>query len=488
MNLLAKIWIGLLTITSLFIFSCSDPTEIGLELNPDAISARLVFEEFTLPVENIFIDSLISSNSSRLLIGKKSDDIYGSVSSSAMIRLSSETSSLIPLVYDIKTTVETNPPGVTVDTVSWQYHVFDSLVLNLEYSSVNTSDSLYLPQSITVHQLDDELLTGVYYLSKFDTPMLPAEPENIFNFVVDKDSLNDALVKANEEPYYILQRRLSDNLGRQLYDIVRNDKTNEKMRTEFKGIGIVPGDNNTSLIGFNPNGLSGVTLHYHIMEEDTTGEITVARDSLEVLFNFTGAGAYYNRIKTDRTGSLIGDNIKGHLEGFETGDGKAYLNSVAGIYPRVSLDPLHEFLSRYNQEEGEYVQVAKAEILINTSKNSGNYNPNVNNTRFIFLKENTNSSSINLGVNDVDTNLLININGTLSTTREELKNVLIADYNAESSSYQASLTYFLQNFQNIEDIQLEGITLMPSDLGIPSSSIIDQSDVKLRLYYAETSN
>ncbi|MFY0625339.1 MAG: DUF4270 family protein [Reichenbachiella sp.] len=473
MNLLAKIWNGLLIIAGLFIFSCEDPSDIGLALDPDALSTQISYKEITLTAENVFNDSLKTSNTSVLLVGKSQSDIFGTTESTAYVRLSTDNSSLSPLDTD----------GVT------QYYVYDSTVLTLQYFSVN-ADHVANTQTISVHQLEDQLISSVSYLSRFDTPYMANDPDDTFDFKIDKEDLDEALENPLDTPNYQLTTHLSAFLGQQLFDIVESNETQELLRDDFKGIAFVSDPNNDALIGFNAGGGTNITVHYHIMEETEDGPV-VDTDSLGIVFSLTSANARYNKIEVDRTGSLIGANIGEDLATFETGDGKVYMNPATGIYPKVSLQPLYDFFEEESGETGQPILISRAELVVTSALNDGEYRANNANFRMLFMNEGKQVNTSGLIIGDLVSSIVSTDIGYLGGSQAPL----IASFTDSLTDYRASMTFFIQLVENGDvyssidaegnKVRLESFSLMPSDIQIADYSVIDLSDIKLNLYYAQ---
>ena len=463
MNLLAKNWMGLLITATFFIFSCEDPSEIGLELAPDALSVDVIFEEIELSAENVFVDSIRTQNNESLLVGSTTSDIFGTTTSIAHVQLTALTTALANL--------EESDDFV-------QSHVFDSAVLTLEYNYVNTPD-ISQEQTISVHKLDDHVYSGVYYLANFETPILPSDPDDVFTFTVDGDSLNDALANFEDTISYTLNLKLSETLGTELYDIIQDENTTELVRDQLKGIALVGGETNTVMVGFSPRGQTKLRLHYHIIEDDLAGNISVPYDSLFVDFSFVTAGARYNQINTDRSSSLIGNHISDNLEEFDTEDGLVYLMPGSGIFPKISLQPLKDFYSRFDPSQGEFIQISRAEFVIQTSNTDTLYQKNPVDLRFMFMNDGQQVNTTGLATQDINSTLVLQDVGYQLNTQQ----ALLAGLNEETFQYNGVMTYFVQL---IEDgtIDVDKLALMPSNFNTMDRSVFEIDVIKLRIYYA----
>ncbi|UXP33110.1 DUF4270 domain-containing protein [Reichenbachiella agarivorans] len=473
MSLLDKNCLGLLTFAAFFIFSCEDPSEVGLGLDPDGVASGVFYEEIYLPAQNVFIDSLRTSGNTRLLVGSVTDDVYGKTSAMSYNQLST-TSGIQSLGFKLDT-VSTSP--LVVDTL-WYSYVVDSTVLTLGYDYIHSKESIKA-QTIRVYEVDDQLFSGVYYLSKFNTPILPLEAGNEFSFVPRLDSIVNETVDTVK---FYLKREWGDRL----FDIARQSNRATLLATDFKGIAIGGGDDNTSIIGFTSTGYTALNVHYHIVGPDSNKADSVYFDSLAVNFSLSASAAKYNKITTDRTGSLIGTGIT-NLGNFDVDDGNVYLNAAAGIYPKIDMQPLVDFL---RGDEQELIQINNLEFELPTDGEETTLDEKVSQVRLYFVGDSTQINVQGLTTNDIyNTGVLKDI-GYLTGALDLLSLAI----DTTSFSYRGAATFFGHSIANgyifaePEDVNEEvynKVVVMPVDLGKVNQTVIPKDGIKVKVFYSK---
>lgn len=466
MNLLDKIWLGLLTFTTLTIFSCEDPSEVGLGLDPNGLKSGLFYEEIVLPAQNVFIDSLVTNSDVRMLVGNYTDSIYGTTNALSYNRLSTS-SILTALTFEID--------SETTDTTYSEKYIVDSAVLTLQYhdiKTINANNSITSQQTIKVQQIGDQLFSSVNYLSTYDMPLLPVEAGNEFQVSFRLDSLENETVDT-------VKLYLANSWAESLFDIFVEDNTNDVLFNEFKGIAISGDENNSSLISFTPGGETALRVHYHIeaIEKGTSigDSIYNSFDSLSTIFSLTTT-ARFNGVIHDYSSSIIGPAIRDDLESFDVGDGNIYLNSLAGVYPKIDMQPYLDFLSR---EENEFIQINSFEFDLPTYLNSALYDKNAENIRFLLTGENNKINTAGLLSGDLFTTAVLSDLGYLSGFQD----IMTASLDSTSLSYIGVGTFFSQEIKN-EEIEIDNLILMPSDLTMPRHSVISQDGIKLKVFYS----
>ncbi|MGL1887507.1 MAG: DUF4270 domain-containing protein [Reichenbachiella sp.] len=467
---MAKIWTGLLTITALTMFSCEDPSDVGLGLDPNGLKSGVYYEELSLPSTNVFIDSLKTNGDARILVGSITDVTYGRTSAVSYSQLST-----VSTIIGLSNTADTIfNQSDTVIIVTDQSYVVDSAVLVLRYNDISATDTSSL-QTFRVQQLDDQLFSGVYYLANNVIPLVALDPDNETIRSIRTDSL------ILETPTYdTLQLPLSDSWANTLFDISLESDRNTILSQEFKGIAISGGENNTALISFNPTGETMLKVHYHIEASkhlsETEDSVYISSDSLAVDFSLTATNARYNGIITDRTGSLIGAAIQDNLADFDTGDGNIYFHSLSGIYPKIDMEPLLDFLAK---PENEFVQINRFEFEVPTDASQLAYVDNVADMRFLLISEGGQVNHKGLVSGDLYSTAVLTDGGYLGGSQS----IMSAPIDSANSYYSGVSTFFAQQVEN-GTIDLDQLIMMPSDITAPKQSVIPKEGIKLKVYYS----
>lgn len=468
MNLLDKNWLGLLIIAAIAFFSCEDSSDIGLNLDPDGIRLDVLYAELPLEATNVSIDSIRTSGDTRLLIGRDVDPVFGEINSSAICRLS------------YINAVTTGPASLMddMDEDGKQIYFIDSAVMYMKIRKVHTS-SFSAEQTLNVYQLADTIFPGPSYLSKFETPYLTDQLEAQFNLVLNEDSIRDFVAKDSLQ--YVVKTRMSDDFAERIFGYMRDDSESatSKIIYDYKGIAIVGDPANTALIGFSPSDSTGIRIHYHIRDhyvEDSQEKDSVYLDSLTLNLVMNGAGAYYNRVSLDRSGSLMsaaGDPY----ESFLADPDNIYLQPLSGIYPKVDMDTLVKFLAA-----NPAIQINRMEFDMETTENS-KYQGNVQDLRFVYVDEEDgsriNATSLSSQFFLFEAAILTD-NGYLANIPEPQ----LATLDETSMKYSGFPTFFAQLVES-DQIEVDHVILMPRDVTTPDFSIFDrETGFKIKLYYS----
>lgn len=450
MTLLDRMCRPLLLAAAIFgLLSCEDPSEVGLSLNPDGTPINVLFEEVVLPSTNVFIDSLRTDGSNRFLVGKYNDPVFGNTESSAFTQLALS-----------KFTFERKADSLTTDGKQIFDYEIDSVILQLRYNYFH-SDNFTQEQSINVRQLNDTLFNNVFYLSKF--PPISDENSTLYgqgNFTVNPEV--DSLLKIN-----------LDVFGEKTLEFLRASSvgsiSSDSIVNQLKGIALVPGQNNSALLGFDPTHAdSKLSVHYKIKQVENVQQDSTILDSLSIQFNFASA-VRFNSITTDRSGSTM-DIAKTSFGSFDANDGNVYLQSATGIYPRIDLKPFKDFL---DEKGSVLVNRCDIEIPLNPDNIPADHISNVENLRFYFIKEGGNITNSSNSV------VLSNVSYLSSTSSGT---PAIAPINDEETAYETEITIFTQLI-NSNSIDVDQLLLVPADITSMNQGIFDKSGIKLKIYY-----
>lgn len=464
MNLLDKNWLGLLIVVALTIFSCEDSNDIGLGLDPDGVRVDVLYAELPLTAQNVSIDSIRTSGNARFWIGKNSDAIFGTTEAKAFIRPSFLNSLPTQAIY-----------LDDVEEFGKEVFVFDSIVLNIDIENVHTND-IFTTQSFEIFQLEDTLFSDSYYLSKFDTPYNTGVSLANFSFNLSASEIGFL----EDDSTYLQSFKLGDVMGEELFEIAKDNQgtsLNNNLWYSYKGIAIVPGSNNTALLGINSQDSTSLRIHYHIV--DYYEENSVLKDSIYLesgLLNISlgSTGTYYSGVSTDRSGSAMASE-NGPYNSFNVGDGKVYLQPLSGIFPKINMDTLIQFFaSRPN------VQINRMEIEVETQENTGFYK-NVENLRFLLVdaEDGSEIDASGIATNRLVDAVILTDNGYLSGSSE----TLTSTFDETTLTYNGISTFFAQLVES-GSIEVDHVIAVPQDVTTPDFSVFDEeTGFKLKLYY-----
>lgn len=326
MNLLAR-KIGLiagLLLSSIFIISCEDPGEIGLNIDPDNGIVVTRYYETVLPTTMVQLDPRETYQSPAVQAGKYTDPDFGTVVTKTFSRLNL-----------------TNAKPTLAETAA-----FKEFVLDISFGSIYGDRPVSGGKStIHIYQLQDELDTAGSYTRLSELPYDEANPLATWDFY---PVLNDTL-RADS----VYQIPVSTTVGRDLFDKLKEGDpifdSNDSFNAYIRGIAIVPDDNNNSIFFIN-SGNFRFRLRYSQLNSE--GEEVES----EIGFNLLGERFFY--LDSDKTGTPLEGITADNSDFTPTTD---YLYSQLGTLVALKID----FSAFYNIADTlDYMILNKAEITV----------------------------------------------------------------------------------------------------------------------------
>lgn len=437
MNLLDRnVVSGLMLSALLLFFSCEDPGEIGLTVNPDRDEIDVKLKKFTLPFKNVLNDSVRTDISGRLIAGAIDDPVFGKTVATAFTQFN----------LDFEGDAITSPSAE-----------LDSAVLHLAYSYWHGFD-FSQPQTFNVYQLADTLFNTVTYLSHMSTD-------------VDTRLLGSGTVTIIPEQDTVLSIRLSERFAKLLFEEARLFISEATFTNELKGLAIVPDNDNTVIVGFDPfDESTRMSLYYNLPEFNL--------DSLEYRFEFSADNTIrYNRLINDRSNTVLADVQNKTV--FESPDGMVYWQPGTGILPVIDFSPYKEFADSL-----DHLVISRAEIEVGPNLLDQVY-PYINpplDTRYIFLKDGNIDGPGT--VFDPANNTILDNNSYLTGSF----NVDSHSYDETvTQSYRGTLTIYLELLA-AGQIEFSEVALMPRTISTFNQAAFNTEGVKLKVYYTTTSN
>ncbi len=426
MNLLDKNKLGLILLLILFLFSCEDPNEIGLELKGDSEKVGAFYKEISLSTTLINNDSLLTSSIARLLTGRTYDDNFGTLSASSFTQYGYNS------ILDI-------PADAT----------YDSLILYV-YTDYVTGSGITSPQRFSVHELTEDLYDTAAYFS-FDSASFDPIPIAISDFQFTED--DDTVVTFD----------IADSYGMRLLEAVKDtnlvDPTDvETLQELFKGFAFVSDEANNTVMGiYVLDGQTILNLYYTSAEEDT---------STYYSFGFFTGAANFNHFLTDRMGTPLQGIEDLHYEEFTPTNGNAYIQSGANLVTKIDFTPLLDFFDTI-----EYSTINQTTIDININEPG----ENVKLPSYVsFYYTNESNKRIRAETEYI---------GILVDGSTELQR---AFYNGENH-YEATISAFTDNLVQGNNTNYE-VLLYPPDFGLTNSVnqfTADPSKIILKIYYSK---
>ena len=274
-------------------------------------------DSMTLKVSTVLKDSMVTSNTKRLLVGYHQDEKLGTITSQAIFQLGISG----PVVLDESTTE------------------YVGLRLSLKkdgYSFYDTTRS----QTISVYQLTKGLVayTGFYYNTSKFTIDRSAPPLGSLTFLPRPKHTGDSLEIA-----------LSDDLGRQLMTMAQTSdprlRTNLDFVRFFKGLALIPDTvNSRAVIGFQSSGASRPSEMRLYYKDRSTTPVSVKHVSFTI-----GGNPYFSHVHSFRNATLLNSLKKANemVSSFAT-DHEGYFQCGTGLAMRVEMPYLNTL--RFNDQ------------------------------------------------------------------------------------------------------------------------------------------
>ena len=397
---------GLFTIV---VISCSDDIYndtdfVAGETFTDSNIRLILIDTLTVSTSTMKFDSLATSESTRILTGKYSDAVFGTVRASSYMQF-------LPETY-------------TIDSEA----VFDSLVMVLGYDNYYYNDTL---QKNTIH------------IKKIIENLNPESDDYFYNtskISYDEDDLG--LYEYNPRPLAgdSITIKMIDDFGTDIFsklqekDIVNSDE----YRDYFKGIALLPDEtDNGSIIGFSKSSENTYMRLYYSTETEYESE----QEYFDIQINATTTPIpFFNSITAeDPITQLQGlTDSKVNLESSDSNN-ESYIQSGVGIAMRVQFPSITSL----------YDIPGSGTILDGTLK----------------IKPVAQSYNDNLKLRDTLAVYVVDQNNDLTETLSSTSYAILNRDNQEFNDiyYEISLSYYLEElYLKDRDID-DALILLPVD-------------------------
>ena len=283
-----KIYFSALLV-SFFLFSCTDPNTIGLEVQP--ASDKIILGNNNLNDFDVLTqseDSIRTDKAITLILGEINDPVFGSNIGAFRTQI---------LLTENNTDLGENP-------------IVDSVILSYSYSGYYGELEEFSGLDLTQIQTDLHKDT-VYYSNSYDLSV--GSIDNIESFNLSDDS---------ENPF--IKIKLRNEFGQQIINLGSDIlQDNESFLEEFKGLSILAQAENTMLY-LNPNGTNSfLKIYYHNDSSDG--------DTLSLDFELGGDVARMNLFNQKNEYDLIQDQSNAYIQSMSGYKIKLSINNVDSI-------------------------------------------------------------------------------------------------------------------------------------------------------------
>ncbi|MFT4017602.1 MAG: DUF4270 family protein [Agriterribacter sp.] len=328
-------------------------------------------------ISTVFRDSIITSQTGKLLLGSYQDPLFGHISASSFF-------------------VVENPPSATSFHVS---AVYDSMVLKIVGDSTFYGDTT-AAQRLQVQELNEMMLFPDEQTSFYSNTDFP-----VSNTVLG--SVNLSIVPSRKDTVSI---KLSNTKGLEIWNLIQDKAVEVSTATDFEhyfpGLKISPENTaaNAAIYGFSDT--VKIRIYYHESNPD------LVQKYLE--FSITSRNKQFNQVRYDRSGTALNVVIPENKEvSSALLNNAAYIQPITGALMKVRFPNVREAIL----QRTDYLQLMSAELTIYPLGGSYNYNfmlppqlaaytTNVNNNIGTALGANGSTSSTSAQYGDLKTDWL----------------------------------------------------------------------------------
>ncbi|MGB5822090.1 MAG: DUF4270 family protein [Saonia sp.] len=370
---------------------------------------RVVFmDTLSVRTSTMKFDSIITSLSTRILVGKYVDSIFGEVEATNFFEL-------VPSTYDIDAEAE-----------------YDSIALYLRYDDYYYNDTLS-NNTIRIKRLSERLApeTGDYFYNT----------SNVAYFDEDLGILSYSPRPLGTDS---LEIKLTDEFGEDLFDkFQENDITNlDEFKAYFKGISLRPGENDDgSVIGFSSTSTdSYVRLYFSVSEAEERVQsyidFTLDLNSSSIPFfnRITGLEPIeYLKLLTDKEVDLYSSET----------ENKTYVQSGTGIATRIEFPHVKSLYTI--QGDGTILSA-----VLKIRPTSGTYDGNLilKDTLNVYIVDRNNDLTEQLLLADIEP-----VRGILNRDNEEFNDIY----------YEIPLGTYIEKLLLAESDTDEALILLPTN-------------------------
>ncbi|OUJ75483.1 DUF4270 family protein [Hymenobacter crusticola] len=426
--------------------SCADESAIGndLPVTTDKVGITYI-DTFTVRTSTVQLDSIPSSTSSTLMVGRYVDSRLGTVEARGFTQLG----------------LGNNPiPSTTTS--------YDSLVLTLRTDTYRYGDTTRT-QHLLVQRLQEDFVNKTYYT--LDALRYDATPLGQVGATQAQEYTFRARPGART-----LRIRLNDNLGRELYQLARSGAltSDTDLQTRFKGLVLSPGaSDDAALLRYLVNDASSsLSLYYH--------EAAAASDPIVYAFPLTTGSRHFYRLRANRSATLLApltrpyQALSSNVTAAET-----YVQAGLGLYTRVDVPYINNL-----KELGGSLAIISAELTMEGVQGTESRYLAPPNTLAITLTDPSNRRGAAVTLLDGRTT----ITGTYPPPPPANPVIISPRTGLEVISYTFQLTTYLQAVLN-RSITNTGILLNPTSVDEVSRVVLgaqnsSSNPLRFRVYYA----
>lgn len=480
MNLLDKLnyKTGLAMLPALFfLFSCEDPSEIGLDLNPRQSAISTHFVELPVESSQLYIDSIRSAvprnaitssgaNPAQLIrIGRNADANFGELKATAFAN------------FGAPSTVPSIPAGASADSAFLRI-TLQAAFLGTNIGATQELNIYRLPEPIRPKSKKVGEESGVTELNfdyfTFDQQSLEGA-ELIGQISFDTASLTSNVLKIP------LTSAFANRVVRKAIEGDSVLFSDQLAFDEFMGsLAIVPGDANTFINDYN---LFAPTTRIDIHHSGSSAALTfrfVPREQDKLLY--VQMPVYFGLEEDLSNTPLANAPNGGPKQVFEPTDNRLYFRSGTGFVPRFDFTAFHDFIN--SDTLGRFIinqAVLEIDSVIGSSDNLGIPSQ----LALFFLDENNNR--INGVVTSPSAGIPVNATRFITNEEDTLFQYTnsFGQQNNREVSLERGLEQYIQtgNAQAGDENYLRSVLYPVGSMNSLRNFIAEPGKVTLKIYY-----
>ncbi len=426
-DIFLRSWLVLLVVTAIVFASCTrkDSFSIGSNFTEDQTHLMIV-DTFRVDMSTVMADSLYTSGTETILVGKYQDDNFGKV--------------------ELKSYFEPGYSSIDLQTTA----IFDSASIALIYSGYSYGDTNQLCK-LSVYQLDEAIKTN----------------ENDYLYNNEDVAYSDKLLGSREfYPYphstdtvFIPVNAFGEKMFNLFMDKDPDVGTSEQIINYLKGF-VITQDFGNAIVGFKASSSQVMLImHYH-----TEGELLY---KATVSLPYGTSGQQFNSVHTDFSNTNLATVTPSFtaVPSSQTGN-TAYMQTLVGLFPKFTFPTLNDITFQ------DKWKLLKAELVFNPV--IGSYNDFSLPSQLCFYRTD-NYNNVGKVLSSTDGSVIY---ATLVT--DEMYN--------ETTSYTVDITSYLEDELATKYFDSKNglfVSLVSSDMNKSLSRLMIECKnpaVKLRLY------
>lgn len=418
--------------------------EVGDDFLDNNIAIRYI-DTFTVNTGTFKLDELITSGTSRILLGHVNEQVFGNLTTNSYFQLSTS--------------------NFTIDDDA----VYDSIGLVMNYDKYYYGDTL-------VNQT-----YKLYRVTETFEPDEDNDEDDFYNYSTleyEDTSLGDVTFKPRPMKGDSIYMPVSDILGEEIFDKIKDNEiiSSDDFIQEYKGFAIFPDSTSvttSNILGFNASTTENITGNTSLRVYYTVEDGDSEDNSYYIDLVITSTDDMFNHIRSDFADSL--EDSENTLSSTDTED-QIYIQGGSGVSGRISIPGLKKLNEAY-----EFGAVLDAELTFKPTRASY-LNPE-NSEDLVNLQDSLYVYVVNKN-NEFQAQLLNAENQIIYAVLNED----IAEFN--NYHYSINMNSFVTTVLNSETdldyhlmIQFNDLNQAPENLIIDTSDNNNDDRVKLSIKY-----